>query len=98
VEVAAYRIILGAFTNIIKHAQASRCDIQIHLKESVLKKETALWIELTDDGVGISEAHNTGVGLSSIRERAGELGGECSVEQVADGGTRVQARLPIARG
>jgi signal transduction histidine kinase len=35
--------------------------------------------------------------LTSIRERAAELGGECIIENIPSGGTRVSARLPIAK-
>jgi signal transduction histidine kinase len=92
VEVAAYRIALEAFTNIIKHAQASRCTIQI------LMNEQALILEVSDDGSGVPDVVLPGVGMSSMRERANELGGECLVERPSGGGTRVRASLPISRG
>lgn len=92
VEVAAYRIALEAFTNIIKHARASRCMIRI------LMNEEALILEVSDDGSGVPDVILPGVGISSMRERAKELGGECLVERVTSGGTRVRASLPISRG
>lgn len=92
VEVAAYRIALEAFTNTIKHAQASRCTIQI------LVNEEALILEVSDDGSGVLDVILPGVGMSSMRERARELGGECLVERISSGGTRVRASLPISRG
>ena len=52
-------------------------------------------MEITDDGVGISGERVAGVGLSSMRERAEELGGTLAVEPVSEGGTRVLARLPL---
>ena len=54
----------------------------------------ALRVEIVDDGRGIGEDRGTGVGLSSMRERAAELGGWCTVEALASGGTRVRAYLP----
>jgi two-component system NarL family sensor kinase len=48
-----------------------------------------------DDGVGVPEDRRAGVGLSSMRERAEELGGTCDVKPVLTGGTRVLARLPL---
>ncbi len=92
VEVAAYRIALEAFTNIIKHARASRCQIQIRVKEE------SLILEIIDDGRGVLDGVLPGVGFSSMRERASELGGECLVEMIPTGGTRVRTRLPISRG
>jgi len=47
-----------------------------------------------DDGKGIAEDRGTGVGFSSMRERAAELGGTCKIETLLSGGTRVRACLP----
>jgi two-component system NarL family sensor kinase len=55
----------------------------------------ALLVEIVDDGRGIGEDHGTGVGLSSMRERAAELGGWCTVEAPDSGGTWVRAYLPL---
>lgn len=89
VEVAAYRIALESLTNVVRHAQAGCCEIRISLNDS-------LQIEISDDGIGIAQVHKAGVGLTSMRERAAELGGTCKVESPENGGTRVVARIPIA--
>jgi len=91
VEVAAYRIALEAFTNVVNHAQATACQIDIEVEEN------SLLLEVADDGRGISPNTRTGVGLASMRERAGELGGTCTIENITAGGTRVCARLPIGK-
>jgi two-component system, NarL family, sensor kinase len=52
-------------------------------------------LEIVDDGVGIPAKRSAGVGLSSMRERASELGGSCVVERAQEGGTRVLVRLPL---
>ena len=54
-----------------------------------------LELEIADDGTGFESGIRAGVGLSSMRERASELGGTLSVEQIASGGTRVIANLPL---
>jgi len=54
-------------------------------------------LEIVDDGVGIPSGRSAGVGLSSMRERAEELGGSCRVEPAPEGGTRVLASLPLAK-
>jgi signal transduction histidine kinase len=54
-----------------------------------------LELEITDDGAGIPGDRVAGVGLSSMRERAEELGGTCKVEPGPQGGTRVLARLSL---
>jgi signal transduction histidine kinase len=91
VEVAAYRIVMEAFTNIVHHAEASRCNIKIKLDGS------SLLLEVTDDGKGLASRTHAGVGLASMRERAAELGGETFIANTPSGGTSVVARLPIGK-
>ena len=50
---------------------------------------------MRDDGCGIGADRGTGVGLSSMRERAMELGGTLSVEPATGGGAVVRAALPL---
>lgn len=90
VDVAAYRIICEALTNVTRHAAASSCAVRLWVDDD-------LHIEVVDDGVGLPTVTNGGVGLSSMRERATELGGECLVEAETDGGTRVFATLPLPK-
>jgi signal transduction histidine kinase len=92
VEVAAYRIIQEALTNVARHAGAKTCRVRLSVDEAT----DSLQLEVTDDGVGISEDRRAGVGLSSIRERAVELGGICDVTPIPTGGTRVLVRLPLS--
>jgi signal transduction histidine kinase len=91
VEVAAYRIIQEALTNVARHARARTCCVRLSVDEAA----DALHLEVTDDGVGMPKDRGAGVGLSSMRERAEELGGICDVEPIPTGGTRVLARLPL---
>jgi signal transduction histidine kinase len=93
VEVAAYRIALEALTNVVRHAQARNCTVRLMLDE----ENGALRLEVEDDGRGIGEDRRVGVGLTSMRERAEELSGSCTVEDVPSGGTRVRAFLPYVR-
>ena len=89
VEVAAYRIALEAFTNIIKHAQASTCHILIRIENG------SLLLEISDNGKGLPAETHAGIGFHSMRERASELGGEFSIENKPSGGTIVRGRLPL---
>ncbi|MBI3942223.1 MAG: GAF domain-containing sensor histidine kinase, partial [Chloroflexi bacterium] len=88
VEVAAYRIVQEALTNVVRHAQAHTCTVRLAVEE-------ALQIEIADDGIGLPAEHRGGVGIGSMHERAAELGGTCVVEAGANGGTHVLARLPV---
>ena len=92
VEVACYRITQEALTNVARHAHARTCCVRLSVDEAAAD---ALQLEVTDDGVGIPEGRHAGVGLSSMRERAAELGGTCEVEAIPTGGTRVLTRLPL---
>jgi len=90
VEVACYRIAQEAMTNVVRHAEASNCWIRIALDEEA----DVLHLEVEDDGRGIGANVKAGVGMSSMRERAEELGGNCAVGLSARGGTLVSAFLP----
>ncbi|HZG84302.1 sensor histidine kinase [Paenibacillus sp.] len=97
VEVAAYRIVVEAVVNVIKHAQATVCEVRLDVRDA-----NRLVVEITDDGTGSvvrtasSAGGKGGIGLQSIRERAAELGGHCTIERGEDGGTRVYASLPLS--
>jgi signal transduction histidine kinase len=88
-EVAAYRIALEALTNAARHAHARRCVLRLVV-------DGALELQVCDDGRGIPAVHRSGVGLASMRQRAREVGGTCTVDPEPGGGTRVTARLPLA--
>jgi signal transduction histidine kinase len=103
VEAAAYRIVLEAFTNVVRHAGAGRCEISLRLGTGDWRLEIgdypvsspqSLILQIQDDGAGLNENGRRGVGLSSMRERAEEVGGLCEV--VSEGrGVRVTAVLPL---
>jgi signal transduction histidine kinase len=88
VEVATYRIVCESLTNASRHADAGRCTVRLWV-------ERDLRIEVTDDGSGLPARWNAGIGLSSMRERAAELGGGFHIERIETGGTRVSASLPL---
>ena len=90
VEVAVYRITQEALTNVARHARAQTCVVRLVVNDDVT-------LEIVDDGVGIYAERSAGVGLSSMRERASELGGSCVVEPVPKGGTQVLVRLPLPK-
>lgn len=89
VEVAVYRIVQEALTNVRKHARATRAQVLLQRERSVLR------VTVRDDGRGLPEGRRSGVGLNSMRERAAELGGICVVGAGPDGGTQVEVMLPL---
>jgi signal transduction histidine kinase len=91
-EVAAYRILLEALTNVTRHARANRCTVEIDATAGLLR------LAVRDDGVGIEASpRRGGLGLRSMTQRAAELGGTCTVTAAPGGGTLVSATFPVAR-
>ncbi|MGW5050224.1 histidine kinase [Actinokineospora sp. NPDC004072] len=90
VDVAAYRIVCEALTNVTRHAAARSCAVRLWVDDE-------LHIEVVDDGIGLPDVATAGVGLASMRERAAELGGDCLVRPGDGGGTRVLATLPLPK-
>ncbi|WP_161964928.1 GAF domain-containing sensor histidine kinase [Ornithinimicrobium cerasi] len=89
VEVAAYRIVGEALTNVTRHARARTCEVRLEVADG------ALVVTVRDDGVGVPDDAESGVGLLSLHERAAELGGRADVSCPPDGGTLVRAVLPL---
>jgi signal transduction histidine kinase len=95
IEINVFRIVQEALTNAARHARAR------HVRVELRRDNTALQIEVADDGVGfdvkkVGSARRGGVGLLSMRERAVLLGGSCVIESdPTGGGTRLLVRLPM---
>ncbi|HET8632081.1 MAG TPA: histidine kinase [Thermomicrobiales bacterium] len=90
VEVAAYHIAQEALTNVVRHAAACACTLRLAYDPTA----ESLTVEVEDDGRGIAPGRPAGVGLASLRERAAELGGACTIEARSEGGTLVRSVLP----
>jgi signal transduction histidine kinase len=89
VEAAAYRIAVEAVTNAVRHAEASLCSVDLGAVDGSLQ------VRVADDGHGLPDDVHAGIGMSAMRERAAELGGNFRVEARAGGGTIVVAMLPM---
>jgi signal transduction histidine kinase len=90
VEVNAYRILLEAWNNAVRHAHASRCRVNF------LVEKDRLVFSVQDNGVGMPKEYRSGVGLRSMRARAEEIGGELHIESVEPRGTCIRVRLPLS--
>jgi signal transduction histidine kinase len=89
VEVAVYRIVTEAVTNVVRHANAASCWLTMVTGATVE-------IDVIDDGVGISALASEGIGLTAMRERASELGGAVRFLPNTPRGTHVHVQLPAA--
>jgi signal transduction histidine kinase len=89
VETAAYRIAQEAMTNVVHHAQATRCTVRLFCSH------THFNVEVRDNGRGLPHDYQTGVGLQAMKERTTELNGELEIQSLPDGGTWLQASFPM---
>jgi signal transduction histidine kinase len=90
VEVAAYRICQEALMNVLKHSGARTARVTLGTADGL-----TLVVEDDGVGIGIDDRPTRGIGLTSMRERAAELGGDCTVDETPGGGTRVSVRFPL---
>ena len=85
VELAAYRIVQEALTNVTRHARARSATVRLAYGDG-------LTVEVTDDGTGGTA--KAGNGIDGMRERAAALGGTLDAGPRRGGGFRVVAHLP----
>lgn len=93
-SIAIFRLVQEALTNIVRHAHATHVRLQIALQGP----EMSVLIE--DNGTGIDPERRDAVGshgLAIMRHRVRSCGGQLDIESAPHGGTRIQARLPLAR-
>ncbi len=92
VELTGYRIVQEALTNVLRHAGRP-----VNALASVHYDEHAVTISITDDGLGAAPLPSVGAGhgISGMRERIAIYDGELIAGALADGGYRVEARLPV---
>jgi signal transduction histidine kinase len=88
VELAAYRIVNEALTNVFRHSDAHQCLIRLTI-------DSDLEITIRDDGT-VPSSWTPGVGLRSIMDRAEEVGGSATAGPT-NTGWEVMARLPLDR-
>ena len=91
VDLAAFRILQEALTNVIRHAGTSHATIR------VVRDGEMLVLEVEDDGRGLPSDGGAGLGtgIQGMRERAAALGGAVDAGPRPGGGFRVLARLPL---
>lgn len=96
-EINLFRIAQEAINNALKHAQATRIEL------SLRREPATLLLTVRDDGQGFTPAptasgagaKRSGLGLSSMQERARILGGELTLESAPGRGTRLTAVIPL---
>jgi signal transduction histidine kinase len=93
-EQALYRVVQEGLTNVRKHAQASRADLQLeYWPEEVI-------LAIRDDGVGCTltvaglDARTRSFGLFGMRQRVQLLGGSLDIQTAPRAGFSLEVRLP----
>jgi signal transduction histidine kinase len=92
--IMAFRLVQESLTNVVKHAHATHVRVQIAVQEQ------QMGILIDDNGTGIDAERRDAVGshgLAIMRHRVRSCGGTLDIENAPHGGTRVTARLPLAR-
>jgi signal transduction histidine kinase len=91
VDVAAFRIVQEALTNVARHAGPATATVR------VAYGERDLTVEVDDDGRGhpAGNGDGSGKGIVGMRERVATLGGDLEAGPRPGGGFRVRARLPL---
>ncbi len=91
VEVALYRICQEALTNVARHAEAGRADVQLVATPSQIR------LVVEDDGRGfdVSNMPEDRHGLVGMNERAKMLGGRLEIRSNPGTGTRIEATVPL---
>jgi signal transduction histidine kinase len=89
VELAGYRIVQEALTNVLRHAGTATAAVQVAYQVDGLS------VEVTDAGRGVVGELREGQGIAGMRERAAALGGVLTTGPRPGGGFRVHASLPV---
>lgn len=94
VEVALYRVVQEAISNILKHSAAKYVEIDLDLRS-----QDVIALRVEDDGIGFVPSPTiavtgAGVGLFGMRERINLLGGRLVVDSSPGEGTEIRAVVP----
>ncbi len=93
VEKSLFRILQEALANVAWHSKAENVDIVFNFRTEFLL------LTLRDDGQGFDpgEVLGNGLGLKSMQERAGLIGGELRIESKPTQGTRISLKVPYQK-
>ncbi len=95
VEVAVFRIVQEALTNVFRHSEAHRAEVLVTLRDNEVRTR------ICDDGKGIEplvselQPQGLGVGIAGMKQRVKEFGGTLKLVR-NEPGTAVEASIPLA--
>lgn len=96
IEVACFRVVQEALTNVARHAHAQHVWIALHVDNNLLH------VSVQDDGVGFDvrqaleqAARGDSLGLIGMQERVALVGGRLTIEAAPGFGAKIRARFPL---
>jgi signal transduction histidine kinase len=96
VDLAAYRIVQEALTNVVKHASGSHASVTLHYRKDALTIEIVNGIANRSGGRPVLAVDRGGLGIDGMRERVSLLGGRFVAGPRDEGGFRIEAVLPLS--
>ncbi len=92
-ELAVYRIVQAALSNVARHASARHAHVSLHPRDGVVQ------VRVDDDGCGfdvdeVLAAPDAGLGLAGMQERAAYLAGHVHIRSEPGRGTRIEVEIP----
>ncbi|MDQ7809474.1 sensor histidine kinase [Amycolatopsis sp. A133] len=90
-QLAVYRVVQEALTNVLKHAGRCRAEITVRREPGVLRAT------VRNDGAPAGRTGTGGFGLTGMRERAKLYGGTLTAGPRPDGGFAVELTIPLPR-
>jgi signal transduction histidine kinase len=88
-EIAVFRIVQEALSNIWKHADANQASVELHYLPRLVK------VSIRDDGTGFAPGRQSSMGLSGMRERALLIGADLTITSSPQQGATVEVSLPL---
>lgn len=89
-----YRVLQEALTNIAKHAKASHIWVELGVDDDQIR------LTVQDNGIGLAgeKPVSNGIGVVGMKERVSMVGGELGIRSGKNGGTILEASLPLKTG
>jgi two-component system sensor histidine kinase UhpB len=90
-ELVIYRVAQEALTNVLRHAQASHCQIELDAHDGAVE------LRVIDDGAGMPSQRQSveTIGIEGMRERALLANGALDIETAPGQGTQIILRVPV---
>lgn len=98
VNIAIYRVVQECLTNVVRHAQATRAEVNVS-RGTAGDSADAIVVTVSDDGRGLDqqESEASRFGLMGMRERVQAFGGSLEISGEEGRGVRVRAVIPLAK-